>query len=96
MVTGSSYEETPDFVQNTKSWSSRLQEWLNRRGAAFLLVGRDIDQVPQGVAHIAIGLAQSGHTHAVVVTDRVIDPGIFNRPLAAEPKHRLVILPIAR
>jgi len=33
--------------------------------------------------------------HAVVVTDRVIDPGVFNRPLAEDPRHRLVILPLA-
>jgi hypothetical protein len=33
--------------------------------------------------------------HAVVVTDQVIDPGVFNRPLAEYPRHKLVILPLA-
>ena len=95
MITGAPYEHVPDFVLDAKPWTVALQSWLNQHGAGFLLVGRDITEVPAGAAHIAIGMSRSGHMHAVVVTDRVIDPGVFNRPLAEDPRHRLVILPLA-
>ncbi len=95
MVTGLPYEDVPDFpTLSPKAWSQAFQAWLNLRGAQFLRIGVDLTEAPASTPVIAIGRNTLG-MHAVVIHEGLIDPAPSQQGLIEEPRHRLVVLPLA-
>lgn len=94
MVTGLSYEDVPDFVSAAESWTGALRKWLQTNGLTFVIVGKEIAEVPHGSCSIEIGLSAAGCYHAVAVAQERLDPDPLERGFLAHAKHKLVILPL--
>lgn len=95
MLTGAPYEDVPDFVSETKSWSQALKAWLHSRGLTYARLGVDIAAVPDGSCSIEIGRTSAGTFHAVAVAGERYDPDPLERGFIEPAKHRLFILPLA-